>query len=151
MKVVRYHEFGDESVLKYEDVPDPEPGPGEVLINVTAASVNRGEVTRRKGTRAVEAAFPIQPGWDTAGTVAGLGSGVSDLTLGQRVVGWLATGGYAERVVATRTDVVPTPDNVSDDEAPPCRPLTSPPGLPSSILLTSKRAKRCWCRQPAAA
>ena len=117
MKVVRYHEFGDESVLKYEDVPDPEPGPGEVLINVTAASVNRGEVTRRKGTRAVEAAFPIQPGWDTAGTVAGLGSGVSDLAIGQRVVGWLATGGYAERVVATRTDVVPTPDNVSDDEA----------------------------------
>ncbi len=50
MKAIRVHEYGDESVLRYEDVPDPEPAPRRVVVKVQAASINRGDLSRRKGT-----------------------------------------------------------------------------------------------------
>jgi hypothetical protein len=67
-KAIRIHEFGDESVLRYDDVPDPSCGAGEVLVRVRAASVNRGDLSRRAGAGA--GASPPQPliiGWDVVG------------------------------------------------------------------------------------
>ncbi len=86
MKAVRIHETGDPSVLKYEDAPDPEPKPGEVLIKVEAISMNYADVGRRSGRYAGAAPnFPIALGLDGAGTITALGEGVTDRSVGQRV------------------------------------------------------------------
>ena len=81
MKAIRIHEFGQsEDVLKYEDVPVPEPKAGEVLIKVEAASLNRADLGLRKGTYRIAAdALPVIPGREFAGTIAKLGAGVSEL------------------------------------------------------------------------
>lgn len=84
MKAVRIHEDGGPDVLRYEDVPDPEPGPGEVLIRLRAASLNHLDLWVRKGLPSVPK--PRILGADGAGTVEALGDGVDGLELGQRVV-----------------------------------------------------------------
>ena len=91
MKAIRIHEFGQtEDVLKYKDVPVPEPKAGEVLIKVEAASLNRADLGLRKGTYRIAAdALPVIPGREFAGTIAKLGAGVNEFTVGQRV-GWLS-------------------------------------------------------------
>src|SRR3954468_2776475 len=84
MKAVRIHEDGGPEVLRYEDVPDPEPGEGEVLVRIHAASLNHLDVWVRKGLPSVPK--PRILGADGAGVVAGLGQGVTGLEEGQRVV-----------------------------------------------------------------
>src|SRR5512140_1331957 len=102
MKAIRIHEFGpSEEVLKYEDVPVPEPKAGEVLIKVEAASLNRADLGLRKGIYRIAAdALPVIPGREFAGTIAKLGTGVIEYRVGQRVVGYPGLGGYAEYAVA---------------------------------------------------
>ncbi len=119
MKAIRIHEFGkSEDVLKYEDVPVPEPKAGEVLIKVEAASLNRADLGLRKGTYRIAAdALPVIPGREFAGTVAKLGTGVNEFTLGQRVVGYPSLGGYAEYAVAKVAEVRPVPDGVTSAQA----------------------------------
>ena len=119
MKAIRIHEFGQsEDVLKYEDVPVPEPKAGEVLIKVEAASLNRADLGLRKGTYRIAAdALPVIPGREFAGTVAKLGAGVNEFTLGQRVVGYPSLGGYAEYAVAKVAEVRPVPDGVTSAQA----------------------------------
>ncbi|MBM2805638.1 MAG: Quinone oxidoreductase-like protein 2 [Deltaproteobacteria bacterium] len=115
MKAIRIHEFGpSEDVLKYEDVPVPEPKVSEVLIKVEAASLNRADLGLRKGTYRIAAdALPVIPGREFAGTIAKLGAGVNEFTLGQRVVGYPSLGGYAEYAVAKTTEVRPVPERVT--------------------------------------
>ena len=84
MKAVRIHEDGGPEVLKYEDVPDPEPGPGEVLVSLRAAGLNHLDVWVRKGLPS--APKPRILGADGAGVVAALGDGVVGLEIGERVV-----------------------------------------------------------------
>ena len=84
MKAIRIHEDGGPEVLRYEDVPDPEPAPGEVLVSLRAASLNHLDVWVRKGLPSVPK--PRILGADGAGVVAGLGDGVEDLGIGDRVV-----------------------------------------------------------------
>jgi NADPH2:quinone reductase len=119
MKAIRIHEFGQsEDVLKYEDVPVPEPKAGEVLIKVAAASLNRADLGLRKGTYRIAAdALPVIPGREFAGTVAKLGAGVNEFTVGQRVVGYPSLGGYAEYAVAKRSEVRSIPDGVTFAQA----------------------------------
>ena len=74
MKAIRIHEDGGPEVLRYEDVPDPEPGPGEVLVALRAAGLNHLDVWVRKGLPSVPK--PRILGADGAGVVAGLGEGV---------------------------------------------------------------------------
>jgi NADPH:quinone reductase-like Zn-dependent oxidoreductase len=91
--------------LALAEVPDPAPGPGQVLIEMEAASVNRGEV---RAARRQPAGKVI--GWDVAGTVAALGEGVDQFEVGQRVVAWARDGGsFAERVAAPADWVAPLP------------------------------------------
>ena len=119
MKAIRIYEFGQsEDVLKYEDVPVPEPKAGEVLIKVEAASLNRADLSLRKGTYRIAAdALPLIPGREFAGTIAKLGTGVNEFTLGQRVVGYPSLGGYAEYAVAKVAEVRPVPDGVTSAQA----------------------------------
>ena len=84
MKAIRIHEDGGPEVLRYEDVPDPEPAPGEVLVSMRAASLNHLDVWVRRGLPSVPK--PHILGADGAGVVAGLGAGVDGFALGDRVV-----------------------------------------------------------------
>ena len=84
MKAIRIHEDGGPEVLRYEDVPDPEPDPGEVLVSLSAASLNHLDVWVRKGLPSVPK--PRILGADGAGVVAGLGEGVEEFAVGDRVV-----------------------------------------------------------------
>src|SRR5512139_3180965 len=119
MKAIRIHEFGQsEDVLKYEEVPVPEPKAGEVLVNVEAASLNRADLGLRKGTyRIAASSLPVIPGREFAGTIAQLGPGVSGYRIGQRVVAYPSLGGYAEYATANTSEVRPVPDGVTAAQA----------------------------------
>jgi NADPH:quinone reductase-like Zn-dependent oxidoreductase len=97
VKAAVIHQYGGPEELKYEDVPDPVPGPGEVLIKVAAASINPIDIIERTG--GTKAPLPAILGWDASGTVMQLGAGVSGLAVGEKVATW-SYHTYAERVVA---------------------------------------------------
>src|SRR5437016_5339404 len=87
MKAIVMHEFGEPSVLRYEDVPTPTPGPSQVLVKVAAVSVNRTlDVRVRAGAYHVRPPLPHVLGCDPAGTVVQVGNEVKGLAEGQHVV-----------------------------------------------------------------
>lgn len=113
MKAVVLHEYGGPGNLKYEYVPDPVPGEGEVLVRVTATSVNPIDYKMRSG--AAKDLFPLDLpailGWDLSGIVRELGPGVSQFKPGDRVMG-VASKAYAELVVVPAKDLALVPDNL---------------------------------------
>ena len=112
MKSIRVHAFGGPEALKLEDVPDPTPGPGQVVVRVRAAGVNPVETYIRSGIYG-PVDFPYTPGSDAAGTVEAVGLGVA-ATVGQRVfVKGTLTGAYAEMALCDATNVFPLPENLS--------------------------------------
>ena len=120
MKAAIIHELGAEDVFRYEDVPDPEPLPRQVLVRIESASVNRGDLFRRDGSYGgptAGAPLPLIMGWDVAGTIIGVGADVRTREVGQKVVATLPQGGYAEMVAVHEAGTVPMPDNISFDEA----------------------------------
>src|SRR2546423_15627363 len=92
MKAFSFHEYGGFDVLKSEDVPPPEPQPGEVLIQVRAAAVNPFDLTVREGWLAsmIPLRLPAIAGVDVAGVVMATGEGVIDFTIGQDVYGFMS-------------------------------------------------------------
>ena len=113
MKAIVVHQYGGPEVLKFEDYPDPVPGPGEVLVRVAAASVNPIDYKRRAGlTRDF---YPIQfPGLigiDIAGTVVKLGSGVKDFSVGDQVFA-MADNTYAELCVVKAAILAKVPQGL---------------------------------------
>jgi NADPH:quinone reductase len=114
MKAIRIHNFGpSEDVLQFEEVPVPEPGPGELLIKVEAASLNRADLGLRSGNyRIAPEDLPIIPGREFAGRVTKLGDAVDAFQVGQRVVAYTGTGGYAEYAKAKTSEVRPLPEGV---------------------------------------
>jgi len=86
MKAVLFHTHGDFSVLCYEDFPTPEPGPGQVLVRLKAAALNRLDLWVREGWPGIKLSYPHIPGADGAGEVAAVGAGVSGWQPGERVV-----------------------------------------------------------------
>ena len=118
MKAVRVHELGDENVLHYEDVPDPQPSPHRVLVRVRAASINRGDLGRRAGTYGGgPTPLPFTPGWEVAGTVEALGPEVDDFSVGDRVIAQMGDGGYAELALAHVAGLYPMPGGITFEEA----------------------------------
>ena len=121
MKAIQMTEQGGPEVLELVEVPDPVAGPGQVLIRVTAASVNFSDVMRRRGDDyPVPTPSPFTPGAEVAGTVAALGEGVDGPAVGTRVfalVGADASGGYAELALAHAPSVIPVPAGLDDDAA----------------------------------
>ncbi len=114
MKAIRVHEFGGPEVMKLEDVPDPQPGAGQVVIRVHAAGVNPVEAYVRTGTYAQKPTLPYTPGSDAGGTVMAVGPGVKLVKAGDRVYTTGPNSGtYAEQVLCGEAQIHCLPDNVS--------------------------------------
>jgi NADPH2:quinone reductase len=101
-------EFGGPEVLRLVELPDPEPGPDELLIRVTRAGVNFADTHTRTNSYVQKATLPLVPGGEVAGTRA---------DTGERVVALVGSGGYAEYALAPRELTYPIPDGVDDAAA----------------------------------
>jgi NADPH2:quinone reductase len=115
MRAVRIEEFGGPEVLTVGEVPDPAPGPGQVLLRIAAAGVNRADALLRAGAYHAAGRPPLIPGAEAAGTVAALGEGVTGFRIGQPVLaldGVDAPGFYAESAAIAAHQVVALPDGL---------------------------------------
>jgi len=117
MKAIRAHAFGGPEVLQLDDVDDPSPGAGEVVIDVKAAGVNPADTYMRGGAYAIVPDLPYTPGGDAAGVISAIGDGVTKFKVGDRVFAGVAVGFrmqdcYAEKVLRKADDVVALPDSV---------------------------------------
>jgi putative PIG3 family NAD(P)H quinone oxidoreductase len=117
MHAVVISEPGDPEVLQWTEVADPRPGPGEVLVEVAAAGVNRADLMQRQGLYPPPAGAPPYPGLECSGTVAALGDGVSGWHVGQQVCALLSGGGYAEQVAVPAGQLLPVPKGMTLVEA----------------------------------
>jgi putative PIG3 family NAD(P)H quinone oxidoreductase len=112
MHAITIREPGGPEVLEWSEVPDPTPGPGEVLLDVAATAVNRADLLQRQGY------YPPPPGasdilgLECSGTVAAVGDGVTGWQVGDEVCALLAGGGYAEQVVVPAAQLLPLPQSV---------------------------------------
>ena len=144
MKAVVFHEFGGLDTLKLEEVPDPAPGPGEVLVDIAASALNHLDVDIREGV----SRFPVEPpfilGVEVVGRIAELGEGVEGWQVGERVmpllmdtcghcrycrtgreslcltpgfISFSTSGGYAEKLACSVGHLLRVPDEISDDAA----------------------------------
>jgi NADPH:quinone reductase-like Zn-dependent oxidoreductase len=145
VQAVVFHEFGGSDVLRVEELPDPEPGPGEVVVDVTASALNHLDVDVREGVSRFPVEFPHVLGVEPVGTIAALGDGVEGWQVGDRVavyleavcgactycrsgreslctapswfVGFGSSGAYAEKVLCKQSQLIRVPDVVSDVDA----------------------------------
>jgi NADPH:quinone reductase-like Zn-dependent oxidoreductase len=144
VKAILFRQHGGPEVLQYVDVPDPEPGSGEVLVRVRACALNHLDLWVRRGLPSVAVPLPRIPGSDVAGEVAKVGSEVTTIRVSQKVVlaplvscgkcpacvagldnqcrlatnlGYMIDGGCAEFVRAPLVNCLPYPENLSFEEA----------------------------------
>jgi NADPH:quinone reductase-like Zn-dependent oxidoreductase len=116
MKAVRFDQYGGIDVLRVADVPVPEPGPGQVLVQMKAASINPGEAKIRDGSlrEIFPATFPSGEGSDLAGVVTKIGSDVEKIAVGDQVIGFTnQRASHAEDIVVEARDVTAKPATVS--------------------------------------
>ncbi len=121
MRAVVITSPGGPDVLSLEEVPDPVPGAGEVLVDVAAAGVNRADVMQRMGQYPPPPGAPPYPGLECSGRISAVGPGVTGWRPGDEVCALLGGGGYAERVAVPQGQLLPIPDGVT---------LTDAAGLP---------------------
>ncbi len=117
MRVVEISAFGPPDVLKLAERPDPSAGPGDVLIDVAAAGVNRPDIIQRLGKYPPPPGASDIPGLEVAGTVIALGAGVTGFAIGDDVCALVAGGGYAELAAVPYEQVLPMPKGLSFIEA----------------------------------
>jgi len=115
MRAMRVHESGGR--LRADEVAAPEPGPGEVLLEVLSAGVNFADTLMVSGRYQERPEMPFAPGLEVCGRVAALGPGVAAPAVGQRVAAVTGHGGFAERAVARAAACVPVPDAMPDVHA----------------------------------
>lgn len=125
MKAIRTAEFGGPEVLTFEDIADPKPGAGEVVVDIKAAGLNPSDVYMLTGVYLVVPDLPFTPGYDAAGVVSALGDGVSSLSIGDRVIVGAPLslddsrkdlgiiGCFAEKVVRRAADLSKLPESTS--------------------------------------
>lgn len=123
MHAIEISKPGDADVLQQVSRPIPQPGPGEVLIKIAYAGVNRPDVLQRAGMYAPPANASDLPGLEASGTIAAVGAGVSDWAEGDDVCALLPGGGYAEYALTTATHCLRVPNGMALKEAA-CLPET---------------------------
>ncbi len=111
MQAIRVSATGGPDALQLEDIPTPEPGPGQVRIKVEAAGVNFVEIYQRKGQYKLP--LPFTPGGEAAGTVDAVGPDVTDIHVGERAASVDARGSYAQYALVEANNIVPIPAGVS--------------------------------------
>ena len=133
---------GDPDVLAWQEVPDPVAGPGEIVVDVAAAAVNRADLLQRQGLYPPPPGAPEWLGLECSGTVAELGAGVTSLSVGDEVCCLLSGGGYAERVALPAGQAMPIPAGVD---------LITAAGLPevactvwSNLVMTAHLQRGEW-------
>ncbi len=130
MRSIQFHEYGDPTVLRLEDVPAPAPGPGQVLVQVAGTSFNPVDASIRAGfmQSMMPVELPFVLGIDVAGTVSALGEGVTGFAVGDPVIGFLpmtGNGASAEFVLAPADILAPAPASI---------PLADAAALPAAAL-----------------
>jgi NADPH:quinone reductase len=136
MKAIRAHEFGGPEVLRYDDIPEPTPGAGQVRVRLHAAGVNPFDTYMLSGTYAIKPPLPYSPGADGAGVVEAVGPGVTGVAVGDRVytggtADHLSYGAYRQVVLCTPSQVHPLPARVSFAEGA----AVNVPGLTAHVAL----------------
>ncbi|WFG43700.1 NAD(P)H-quinone oxidoreductase [Pseudonocardia alni] len=117
MWAITLTEYGGPEQMTWAEVPDPEPGPGEVVLDVVSSAVNRADLLQVQGN------YPVPPGaseilgLECAGRIAALGDGVTGWSVGDEVCALLAGGGYATKVAVPAPQLLPVPAGVSLEEA----------------------------------
>src|SRR5579859_4583850 len=117
MHAVVIAESGGPEVLQWTEVPDPVPGPGEVLVDVAASAVNRADMMQRQGFYDPPKGASPYPGLECSGTIAEVGEGVTGWHPGDAVCALLSGGGYAEKVAVPAGQLLPAPKSTTLIEA----------------------------------
>lgn len=117
MKAMLCEAYGPPESLRLGELPEPTPGPGEVLVRVAAAGVNFADTLMIEGKYQEKPPFPFAPGLEVAGSVAAVGEGVSRIEPGQRVLALTEAGGFAELALAAESDVFPIPEQMGFETA----------------------------------
>ncbi|WP_371480421.1 NAD(P)H-quinone oxidoreductase [Kitasatospora sp. NBC_00315] len=117
MRAITIPKPGGPDALTWAEVPDPVPGPGEVLVEVAATAVNRADLLQRQGFYDPPPGASPYPGLECSGRIAGLGPGVAGWGIGDEVCALLAGGGYAQRVAVPVGQLLPVPEGLSPEEA----------------------------------
>jgi putative PIG3 family NAD(P)H quinone oxidoreductase len=112
MRAITIDQPGGPEVLQLREVPDPEPGAGEVVVQVVATAVNRADLMQRQGHYPPPAGAPPYPGLECSGTIMRVGEGVEGWAEGDEVCALLSGGGYAERVAVPAGQLLPRPSGV---------------------------------------
>ncbi|WP_306184661.1 NAD(P)H-quinone oxidoreductase [Streptomyces sp. MK5] len=112
MHAITIPEPGGPEALVWDEVPDPVPGEGEVLVDVVASAVNRADILQRQGFYDPPPGASRYPGLECSGRIAALGPGVSGWAVGDQVCALLAGGGYAEKVAVPAGQLLPVPESV---------------------------------------
>ncbi|NIP13398.1 MAG: zinc-binding dehydrogenase [Pseudomonadales bacterium] len=117
MRAVLCKAFGPPEDLVMEEVESPEPGPGQILVDIHASALNFPDVLMIAGKYQSLPPFPFSPGGEIAGTVAAIGEGATRFNVGDRVFGGIGHGGFAEQLAAPEATMRPMPDEMSFVEA----------------------------------
>src|SRR5690349_7697125 len=113
MRAVRSHDLSGPGTLRVDELPDPKPGSGEVLIDVRAAGLNFPDVLLSYGKYQFKPEPPFILGGEAAGVVSAVGAGVTSVAVGDRVGTWMISGAFAEKIVVPELSTVKLPDAVS--------------------------------------
>jgi putative PIG3 family NAD(P)H quinone oxidoreductase len=124
LDLMRAMVIGPDATLQLDELPTPDPGPGQILIEVAAAGVNRADLLQLKGHHPPPPGAPEHPGLEASGTVIALGDGVTRWQIGDRVCALLDGGGYASHALALADCALRIPDGVS---------LVDAAGLPEAM------------------
>jgi NADPH:quinone reductase len=118
MRTVVFVGAGGREVMRFEERPDPVPGPNDLLVAVSFAGLNGADLAQRAGNYPPPPDAPQDiPGLEVAGVVAATGDAVRTFSVGERVFGLVGGGGLADRVVVHERHVARVPDGVSDEDA----------------------------------
>src|SRR5215211_5610923 len=113
MKSIRFHEFGNPpEVLRVEELPEPEAGPGQVLVRMRARSINPSDLLTVRGLYGALPRLPATPGLEGMGEVAAVGEGVTALRAGQRVIPLGVAGTWQDYLVVNSSQLIPVPDQI---------------------------------------